>query len=503
MSLSLDKESFIEKYKSGIAQVIYQKISSENHNPVSVALKLMDGKNPFFLLESVEQYKDEINKVILHKNSRYSIIGMNPDLIFRSDDSKAYIAKDGKDFIEQNEEPLSCLRKLYKEVQIDLPKELPSMSSGLIGYMSYDAIRYTEKTIPNSNPDNIAIPVSMFMRPTMVLVFDAEINCIYIVRTIHVKSNLSPEQAFDLAKSDISNLITKIESREINQATNKEKNLNLEFTPHLSKQQYFDIISKSKEYIMAGDIFQIDPSQRFSTKFNLPPFALYRSLRQLNPSPFLFFLDFNDFQLVGSSPEIMVRLRNNKVTIRPLAGTRKRGKDYSEDQELSKDLLSDPKEISEHLMLIDLARNDVGRVAKPGSVKVTEKFIIEYYSHVMHISSNVEGEIDPKFDALDALFSALPVGTVSGAPKIRAMQLIDQLESERRSFYAGCVGYFAADGSMDTCITLRTGLIKDKTLYVQAGGGIVADSELESEYQETLNKAKALMKAAQDAIAFS
>jgi anthranilate synthase component 1 len=263
------------------------------------------------------------------------------------------------------------------------------------------------------------------------------------------------------------------------------------------------MIEQAKEHIRAGDIFQVVLSQRFSAPFTLPPFSLYRALRQLNPSPFLFYMNFGSFTLVGSSPEILVRLRDGEVTIRPIAGTRARGRDRAEDAHLARDLLSDPKEISEHLMLLDLGRNDVGRVAKIGTVKTTQTMSIENYSHVMHIVSNVVGEIDPRFDALSALIAGFPAGTVSGAPKIRAMEIIDELEKERRSFYAGCIGYFSGSGNMDTAIALRTGLIKDGTLYVQAGGGIVAESQAEGEYQETCNKAKALMRAAEEAIKFT
>ena len=275
-----------------------------------------------------------------------------------------------------------------------------------------------------------------------------------------------------------------------------------DFKSNTSRTQYDAMIDSAKEHIKAGDIFQVVLSQRFSAPFTLPPFALYRALRQLNPSPFLFYLHMGDYTLVGSSPEILVRLRDGEVTIRPIAGTRKRGRDRAEDAVLAKDLLSDPKELSEHLMLLDLGRNDVGRVAKTGTVKTTQQMTIENYSHVMHIVSNVVGELNPKYDALSALIAGFPAGTVSGAPKIRAMEIIDELEIERRSFYAGCIGYFSGNGNMDTAITLRTGLVKDGKLYVQAGGGIVAESNAEDEYQESFNKAKALMRAAEEAVKF-
>jgi anthranilate synthase component 1 len=271
----------------------------------------------------------------------------------------------------------------------------------------------------------------------------------------------------------------------------------------MSREGYCRAVEAAKEYIAAGDIFQVVLSQRFSLPFTLPPFALYRALRRLNPSPFLFYLSFSNFSVVGSSPEILVRLRDNTVTIRPIAGTRKRGMSRAEDQALAKDLLADPKERAEHLMLLDLGRNDVGRVAKIGSVNVTEQMMIEYYSHVMHLVSNVEGEIDPKFDAIAALIAGFPAGTVSGAPKIRAMEIIDELENEKRGIYAGCVGYFAANGAMDTCIALRTAVIKDEVMYIQAGGGIVADSDPEAEYEESCNKAQALIQAAEEAVNFA
>jgi anthranilate synthase component 1 len=263
------------------------------------------------------------------------------------------------------------------------------------------------------------------------------------------------------------------------------------------------MVERAKQYIFAGDVFQVVPSQRFSVPFHLPSFALYRALRRLNPSPFLFHLDFGNFSVVGSSPEILVRLRGNTVTVRPIAGTRPRGATAAEDQALADDLLNDPKELAEHLMLLDLGRNDVGRVCKVGTVRVTERNIIERYSHVMHIVSNVEGEIDPQYDAIDALIGGFPAGTVSGAPKVRAMEIIDELESERRGVYAGAVGYFSANGSMDTCIALRTAVVKDGVMYVQAGGGVVADSDPEAEYQESRNKAQALIRAAQEAVRFA
>lgn len=492
MEILPELQYFTTIYNSGKGQLVYEKISGDTQTPISAGLKLKQIYSPFFLLESVEKAGNL---------GRYSIIGIAPDIIFRCNDNQAEISNDGGPYVVQEGSPIEVLRTLYEATKLDIPENLPPMASGLIGYMSYDAIRYIETTIPDKNPDTIGIPTGMFMRPTLMLIFDSVTSSIYIVRTVHPKKDLGSQAAYDQALHDIKHIISILKSP--TPKPEEQKPQNLTFKHHTTREDYYKIIEQAKDYIIAGDIFQVVPSQRFSTPFTLSPFALYRSLRHLNPSPFLFFLDFKEFQLIGSSPEIMVRLRDNTVTIRPLAGTRKRGKNNAQDQALAADLLSDEKEISEHLMLIDLSRNDVGRVAKPGTVKVTEQMVIEYYSHVMHISSNVEGSIDPQYDALDALFSALPVGTVSGAPKVRAMQIIDELESEKRSFYAGCVGYFSANGTMDTCITLRTGLIKNGTLYVQAGGGVVADSDPESEYQETLNKAKALLKAAEQAHLFT
>jgi anthranilate synthase component 1 len=274
-------------------------------------------------------------------------------------------------------------------------------------------------------------------------------------------------------------------------------------TSNMSREQFHAMVERVKEYIRAGDAFQVVVSQRFAIPFRLPPFSLYRALRRLNPSPFLFFLDFKDFAIVGSSPEILVRLRDDTVTIRPIAGTRPRGKTPAEDRKYAEELLADPKERAEHLMLLDLGRNDVGRVSQVGTVKVTERFIIEYYSHVMHIVSNVIGKIRSDYDALSALVAGFPAGTVSGAPKVRAMEIIDELEPERRGVYAGCIGYFGASGDMDTCIALRTAVVKDGIVYVQAGGGIVADSDPEGEYQESWNKARALMRAAEEAVRYA
>ena len=362
-------------------------------------------------------------------------------------------------------------------------------------------IQYIEK-IKLSNKDNIKIPDAILIRPKIVAVFDNIKDIISLMTVTYPSKKISAEKAYRKNKLLIDKTIKKLEKSILKPAQKKNKKSKLKFKSNFKKEQFYKIVNKAKEYIKNGDIFQVVPSQRFETKYNLKAVNLYRSLRRLNPSPYLVNLNFDKIGLVASSPELMVQLRNKKVTIRPIAGTRKRGKNASEDLYLSNDLLNDKKELAEHLMLLDLGRNDVGRVAKKGTVNVTEKMIIEYYSHVMHIVSNVEGKIDNNLDALDALMAGFPAGTVSGAPKIRAMEIIEELENLNRSFYAGCMGYFDSNGDMDTCISLRTGLVKDNKLYIQAGAGIVYDSVPKNEHQEILNKAGALMAAAEDSYKF-
>jgi anthranilate synthase component 1 len=378
------------------------------------------------------------------------------------------------------------------------------MAAGLFGYLGYDMVRLIER-LPDENPDMLGIPDAILMRPTIIAVFDGIQNQITLVTPVWPASGMDADSAYDLALERLGDAISDLE-RNLpyrREAANVTRSLP-EPVSNTTREEYHAIVERAKEYIRAGDIFQVVPSHRLSVPFELPPFSLYRALRRLNPSPFLLYLDFGDgLSIVGSSPEILVRLRDGKVTIRPIAGTRKRGATPEEDKALAADLLSDPKELSEHLMLLDLGRNDVGRVAQIGSVTVTERMVIEYYSHVMHIVSNVEGTIDPRYDALDALFAGFPAGTVSGAPKVRAMEIIDELEKTRRGVYGGCVGYFGANGAMDTCIALRTAVLKDGVMHVQAGGGVVADSDPEAEYQETVNKSRALIRAAEEAVRFA
>ena len=496
MNIYPKRETFISEYSTETPQVVWSRILVDLDTPVSCSLKLMEENEFFFLLESVESGESR---------GRYSILGMDPQLIWKWEGDHSYISEDsGKTFKQKDLAPLDCLRKLIDDSQFTIPKELPPMASSLIGYLSYDAIHNIEPVVANNKPDSIGIPKAIYTRPRTLLVFDNVYGHMYLIYTLWPPEKSNAEDDYKRATDKLEELNQQLRKQALHHEypSSSEAPSDLHFESNLDKTEFEDVVKRCKDYIHAGDIFQVVPSRRFKSPFKQSAFSFYRSLRQLNPSPFLFYLNFGDFQLIGSSPEIMVRVADNKVTIRPLAGTRKRGKDLEEDNRLAADLLADEKELSEHLMLLDLSRHDVGRVSKAGTVKVTEQMVIEYYSHVMHISSNVEGDLDTSKDALDALLSGLPLGTVSGAPKIRAMQIINELEPETRSFYAGSVGYFSANGQMETCVTLRTALIKDETLYVQAGCGIVANSQPDLEYEETENKARAIIAAAEHTSVF-
>ena len=466
-------------------KIISRQISADLLTPVLALLKI-ESKFPshHFLFESVEKGNNR---------SRYSIIGVLPDLIWKCENKIAYLNSDfekhPKNFEKLAENPIVSLRALIKNSQIK--DNHPILSSGIFGYMSYDMGRLMEDLPDNNLPDEIQIPDSIFIRPQILIVFDGLFDVINIHAPIYENSKIDSKQAEENIAKIVDILNSPVEILQISRSKL------LEFKSNFSEEEYCDAVKKSQEYIKNGDIFQVLPSQRFTSDFSQEnALAFYRSLRSINPSPFLFYIKFADFCLNGSSPEIMVSVKNKKVTVRPLAGTRKRGVDAFEDKKIAEELLKDEKEVAEHLMLIDLGRHDVGRVCKAGTVELTEKMVVENYSHVMHISSNVEGILDDKFDALDALISGFPAGTVSGAPKIRAMEIIEDLEKCKRSFYAGCVGYFSGNGDMETCITLRSALIKNNKIYLQAGAGVVFDSVPKSEYQECLNKAMALMKAA-------
>ncbi|MCC6468437.1 MAG: anthranilate synthase component I [Alphaproteobacteria bacterium] len=492
-------DDFAAVYRSKRSQVVWTRLVSDLETPVSAMLKLAEGRANSFLFESVEGGA---------VRGRYSMIGLRPDLIWRCRGDRAEVnrralAGDDTGFEPHGEGALDSLRAIIAESRIDIPKGLPPMASGLFGYMGYDMVRLMER-LPDKNPDMLGIPDGMFFRPTVVAIFDTIEDSVTVVTPVFPDAEMGARAAYDRACERLNEVVLDF-GRSL--PHRREPVADTAVLPPTSsnttREQYHQMVERAKEYIRAGDAFQVVPSQRFSVPFRLPPFALYRALRRLNPSPFLFHLDFGGFAIVGSSPELLVRLRDGKVTIRPIAGTRKRGATPEEDKALAEDLLSDPKERAEHLMLLDLARNDVGRVAKIGTVRVTEKFEIEHYSHVMHIVSNVEGEINPDYDAMDALIAGFPAGTVSGAPKVRAMEIIDELEVARRGVYAGCIGYFAANGTMDNCIALRTAVLKDGIMYVQAGGGVVADSDPEAEYQETINKSRALIRAAEEAVRFA
>ncbi len=503
MQISPEPDAFAERYAAGEPQVVWTRVVADLETPVSAYMKLASGKPNSFLLESVEGGA---------VRGRYSFIGIRPDLIWRCNGTRAEInrrALENPGRFEPEDTPsIDSLRALLEESRIDLPESLPPMGAGLFGYMSYDTIRLVEN-IPDSNPATLNTPDGLYMRPTVMAVFDTIEDIITIVTPVRPNPAVSAFDAYDAAVSRLDAACTALE-RTVPHGSRDRASLDEMPEPvsNMAPEDYKAMVAKAKDYIRAGDIFQVVLSQRFQTPFTLAPFALYRALRRTNPSPFLFYLDFGgmdggDFSIVGSSPEILVRLRDGKVTIRPIAGTRPRGADKAEDEANAASLLNDPKELAEHLMLLDLGRNDVGRVAKIGSVTVTERNIVEFYSHVMHIVSNVEGDAKDGIDVLTALMAGFPAGTVSGAPKVRAMEIIDELEPERRGIYGGCIGYFGADGAMDTCITLRTAVVKDGRMYVQAGAGIVYDSDPTSEHQECVNKAKALVRAAEEAVRFS
>jgi anthranilate synthase component I len=498
MSISPDFAEFRRGYDEGRPQALFARRIADLDTPVSAYLKLAGGRDNAFLLESVQGGE---------RRGRYSVIGMKPDLIWRLKDGAAEInrraAADPSAFEPDThaDDPLAALRALAGEIRMALPPGLPPMAVGLFGYLGYDVVRLVEK-LPNVPPDTLKLPDAILIRPSVTAVFDNVRDEILIVAPSWPQPGLDARAAYNQAAERLNDAAAALD-RPLPAIPElpADAALDAPVESNMTRDEYYAMVARAKEYIIAGDIFQVVPSQRFRRPFPLPAMALYRALRRLNPSPYLYHLAFPSFAIVGSSPEILVRLRDGVVTIRPIAGTRPRGKTEEDDKRLEAELLADPKERAEHLMLIDLGRNDVGRVAKVGDVKVTGSFFIERYSHVMHIVSDVEGRIRDGLDAVDALAAGLPAGTLTGAPKIRAMEIIDEFEKEKRGgAYAGAVGYFAADGSMDTCIMLRTAVVKDGTMYVQAGGGIVADSVPEAEYQETVNKAKALVSAAEEAV---
>jgi anthranilate synthase component I len=497
MEISPAFEEFARRREAGKPVLVSTNLIADLETPVSAMLKLADGKPMSFLFESVEGGE---------RIGRYSIIGMKPDLIWRCFRNEAQINRRALDnpaaFEKQSKGALDSLRALIAECRVVNDAPLPPMAAGLFGYLGYSTVGLIEK-LPDANPDTLGIPDGILARPTIVCIFDNVYGTVTVVTPVW-PSDMPARAAYDDARERLAAVMRDFDkSLPVRRAGDEKPRAAAEPQGNMTREQCLTMIETAKEYIRAGEIFQVVPSMRYAVPFALPPFALYRALRRLNPSPFMFFLDYGDFSVVGSSPEIMVRLRDGNVSIRPLAGTRRRGKTQEEDKRLEEELLADPKERAEHLMLLDLARNDVGRVAKIGSVHVGEQFVIERYSHVMHICSHVEGTIDPKYDAVDALLAGFPAGTLSGAPKVRAMEIIDELEPERRNLYGGAIGYFSGDGSMDTCIVLRTAVVKDGTMIVQAGCGVVADSNPAAEHQEIKDKASALLRATEDAVYFS
>ncbi|WP_024352589.1 anthranilate synthase component I [Brevundimonas naejangsanensis] len=492
-----ERDAFIAGLTAGRPQVLVRRLIDDLETPVSAFLKVGHGRRYASLFESVEGGA---------VNGRYSFVTLSPDVVWRCRDGKAEIAR-GADVLSETFTPedrpaLESLRALIAATKFELPADLPPMAAGLFGVFGYDMVRLLEPLGP-ANPDPLDLSDAVMARPALVAIFDSVKHEIVLIAAAYPDTVTDPDQAYTAAEARLEDFEDRLRGplpiqREVEPVAAPD------FHSDVDEAAFGRMVARAKDYIVAGDIFQVVLAHRFSAPWALDPFAFYRSLRRGNPSPYLFFLDYVDFQLAGSSPEILVRLKDGRVTIRPLAGTRPRGATPEQDKALEVELLADPKERAEHLMLLDLGRNDVGRVSKPGSVEVTESFVVERYSQVMHIVSNVNGDADPKLDAVDTLLAALPAGTLSGAPKVRAMEVIDELETEKRGVgYGGGVGYISANGEADICIVLRTAMFAKGQIFVQAGAGVVADSDPAAEYAETLAKARAPMKAAEDAWRFT
>jgi anthranilate synthase component 1 len=497
LALSVDSKAFARAYGAGRPQLVWTRIADDLETPVSAFLKFGRDRKNAFLLESVEGGE---------WRGRYSIIGLDPDVVWRIVGEEAQTARgdavgEGV-FTTDGRPPLDSLRALIAESALDIPPELPPPAAGLFGYLGYETVRFADR-VPVNGPNPVGAPDAILLRPTVVVIFDALKQDIVLATPSRPEAGVAAKAAYAAARDRLERAARVLSGPRPGRKPAEAAAAPVEPTTSVTPEDYRARVEAVKRYVRAGDIFQAVPSQRFSAPFALPPFALYRALRRLNPSPFLFFLNFEGFAIVGSSPEILVRVRDRRITIRPIAGTRPRGKTKAEDEALEAELLADEKERAEHLMLLDLGRNDAGRVAKFGTVKVTEQFVIERYSQVMHIVSNVEATLKDECDLVDALYAGFPAGTTSGAPKVRAMEIIAELERERRGVYAGCVGYFSAGGDMDTCIALRTGVVKDGVLHVRAGGGVVFDSDPETERLETIHKAAALFRAAGEAARFA
>ncbi len=482
MKISKSLKDFKNTHKKGLNQVIYKSFNSNSKNEITNLINNFLSEKNSFIFESVEKGKIK---------GRYTIFGKDPDKMWEFNNNKSYLIKNSiKKRISGD--PKSNIEKIINNFKFKIPSNLPPICSLISGYFSYDTIRYVEK-IPSNCKDDLKIPDVRLLRPRILIVHDnLKKKIFYIINIFHDEKINNYKKKYEEISNSIDKLVfmSNLQTHE-----NINRKINIKVKSNTAKKRFLNIVKKAKEYIKIGDVFQVVLSQRFEAQLTKKPLEIYKKLRITNPSPFMYFFNFKDFQIIGASPEILVRLRDNKITVRPIAGTRPRGKNRREDNFYKRDLLKDKKELSEHLMLLDLGRNDAGKVSKVNTVKVTESFIIEKYSHVMHIVSNVVGIYNKKYSKFKALLAGFPAGTVSGAPKIRAMEIIDELEKTKRKVYAGGIGYFSANGEFDTCIALRTAVAKNNKFYVQAGAGIVADSKPINEYNETVNKAKALLNA--------
>ena len=484
MIINRSFKDFKFRHRNNTNQVIYTSNKVKNDDKVLNLIENFLNEENSFIFESVEKGKIK---------GRYTIFGKNPDKIWEFKNNNSYLIKKNKK-IKLKDKPEKLIEKIIEDFKFKTPKNLPKICSLISGYFSYDSIRYIEK-IPNKCTDDLNLPDVRLLRPRTLIIYDnLKKEIFYICNIFKDEKITNYKKKYDEIKSNLFKLLIQSSIKNINKKIDKDFK-EIKVKSNTSKSKFLQMVDKAKKYIKIGDIFQVVLSQRFEAKLTKKPLDIYKKLRVTNPSPFMFFFNFKDFQIIGASPEILVRLRDNKITVRPIAGTRPRGKTIKEDRNYEKSLLNDKKELSEHLMLLDLGRNDAGKVSKINTVKVTESFLIERYSHVMHIVSNVVGEYNKKFSKFKSLLAGFPAGTVSGAPKIRAMEIIDELETTKRKVYAGGIGYFSANGEFDTCIALRTAVAKKGKFYVQAGAGIVADSKPLNEYEETVNKAKALINA--------
>ncbi len=477
---------FIQKAKTGNLIPVYKEILADLETPVSAFLKIRDGRFSY-LLESV---------VGGEKWARYSFLGSRPSVILKGVGNGMEVIRNGRtERITGFQNPLEVVRKFMSQYRAVPVAGLPRFFGGAVGYLSYDLVRYFDE-IPQHPKPGLGFPNLFLMITDTLLIFDSLTQKIKIVSNAHVGDD-SPKKSYDAATAKIDQIIKKLEKPTVRRRNQKaaKRMPKIQWRSNMTPKSYEKMVLKAKEYISAGDIFQGVLSQRFGAGIHVEPFDIYRALRVINPSPYMYYLQMDDLTVAGSSPEVLVRCEEGKIELRPIAGTRRRGTTDIEDQDLMEELLADQKERAEHLMLVDLGRNDVGRVAEMGRVSVDELMVIEKYSHVMHLVSHVQGQLAQGKDAYDVMRACFPAGTVSGAPKIRAMQIIDELEPTQRGLYAGAVGYFSFSGNMDTCINIRTIVTDGQQAYVQAGGGIVADSHPRREYEETVNKAKAVMAA--------